>query len=121
MSNCTKEGTAVIARVKFGVNDIGFFFGPFGVATHQKHAQGHARLRNIAGDEEFTRWMGLKALGHSVTNFTQLVDACIRMLEHDNKKNSFRIEIMRPMTISLDYQGLREGFEDDVEYPKCVS
>jgi hypothetical protein len=46
-------------------------------------------LRNIAGDEEFARWMGLKALGHSVTNFTRLVDACIRMLEHDNKKKQF--------------------------------
>ncbi len=78
-------------------------------------------LRNIVGDEEFARRMGLKALGRSVTNFTRLVDACIRMLEQDNRKNSFRIEIMRPMTISLDYQGLREGFEDDVEYPKCVS
>ncbi len=37
------------------------------------------------------------------------------------KKNSFRIEMMRPMTVTLDYQGLREGFEDDVEYPECVS
>jgi hypothetical protein len=46
-------------------------------------------LRNIAGDEEFARWMGLKALGRSVTNFTRLVDACIQMLEHDNKKKQF--------------------------------
>jgi hypothetical protein len=29
--------------------------------------------------------------------------------------------MMRPMTVTLDYQGLREGFEDDVEYPECVS
>jgi hypothetical protein len=46
-------------------------------------------LRNIAGDEEFARWMGLKALGRFVTNFTRLVDACIQMLEQDNKKKQF--------------------------------
>jgi hypothetical protein len=34
-------------------------------------------LRNIIGDEELARWMGLKALGQSITNFTRLVDACI--------------------------------------------
>ncbi len=43
-------------------------------------------LRNITGDEELARWMGLKALGRFVTNFTRLVDACIRMLEQDNRK-----------------------------------
>jgi hypothetical protein len=46
-------------------------------------------LRNIASDEKFVRWMGLKALGCSITNFTRLVDACIRMLEQDNKKKQF--------------------------------
>jgi hypothetical protein len=61
------------------------------------------KLKNITGDEKFARWMGLKALGRSVTNFTRLVNACIQMLEHDNKKNSFRIEIMHPMIVSLDY------------------
>jgi hypothetical protein len=30
-----KEGMVLIAWVKSGVNDIEFFFGPFGVATHQ--------------------------------------------------------------------------------------
>jgi hypothetical protein len=43
-------------------------------------------LKNITGDEELARWMGLKALGRSITNFTRLVDACIRMLEQDNRK-----------------------------------
>jgi hypothetical protein len=38
-------------------------------------------LKNIARDEELARWMGLKALGQSITNFMQLVDACIGMLE----------------------------------------
>jgi hypothetical protein len=28
-----------------------------------KHAQGHVELKNIIGDEELVRWMGLKALG----------------------------------------------------------
>jgi len=35
MSSCTKEGTVLIAWVKFRVNDTKFFFGPFGVATPQ--------------------------------------------------------------------------------------
>ncbi len=43
------------------------------------------KLINITRDEELARWMGLKALGRSITNFTRLVDACIRMLEQDNK------------------------------------
>jgi hypothetical protein len=45
-----------------------------------------SELRNIIGDEELAQWMGLKALGRSITNFTRLVDACIRMLEQDNRK-----------------------------------
>ncbi len=43
-------------------------------------------LKNITRDEELARWMGLKALGRSITNFTRLVDACIRMLEQDNHR-----------------------------------
>jgi hypothetical protein len=43
-------------------------------------------LKNIARDEELARWMGLKALGRSITNFMRLVDACIRMLEQDNHR-----------------------------------
>jgi hypothetical protein len=43
-------------------------------------------LKNITCDEELARWMGLKALGQSITNFTRLVDACIRMLEQDNHR-----------------------------------
>ncbi len=43
-------------------------------------------LKNIARDEELARWMGLKASGRSITNFTQLVDACIGMLEQDNHR-----------------------------------
>jgi len=34
-------------------------------------------LKDITRDEELARWMGLKALGRSITNFTRLVDACI--------------------------------------------
>jgi hypothetical protein len=48
-------------------------------------------LKNIIGDEELVRWMGLKALGRSVTNFTRLVDACIWMLEQDNHKKKKKI------------------------------
>jgi len=44
------------------------------------------KLKNITRDEELVRWMGLKALGRFITNFTWLVDACIQMLEHDKKK-----------------------------------
>jgi hypothetical protein len=44
------------------------------------------QLKNITHDEELVRWMGLKALSQSINNFTQLVDACIRMLEQDNHK-----------------------------------
>jgi hypothetical protein len=44
-------------------------------------------LKNITSDEELAQWMGLKALGHSITNFTRLVDACIRMLEQNNHKD----------------------------------
>jgi hypothetical protein len=51
-----------------------------------KHAQGHEKLKNIIGDEELAQWMGLKALGQSITNFTQLVDACIRMLKQNSHK-----------------------------------
>jgi hypothetical protein len=29
-----------------------------------------AKLKTITGDEELARWMGLKALGRSFTNFT---------------------------------------------------
>jgi hypothetical protein len=29
-----KEGMVLITRVKSGVNDTEFFFGPFGIATH---------------------------------------------------------------------------------------
>jgi hypothetical protein len=29
--------------------------------------------------------MGLMAFGRSITNFTRLVDACIRMLERDHR------------------------------------
>jgi hypothetical protein len=43
-------------------------------------------LRNIVGDEKLAWWVGLKALGRSITNFTQLVDACIWMLEQNNHK-----------------------------------
>jgi hypothetical protein len=43
-------------------------------------------LKDITCDEELARWMGLKALGRSITNFTRLVDACIRMLEQDNHR-----------------------------------
>jgi hypothetical protein len=43
-------------------------------------------LRNITGDGELARLMGLKALGRFITNFTRLVDACIWMLEQDNHK-----------------------------------
>jgi len=43
-------------------------------------------LKDIIRDEELARWMGLKALGRSITNFTQLVDACIQMLEQDNHR-----------------------------------
>jgi len=42
-------------------------------------------LRNVTRDEELAQWMGLNALGRSITNFTRLVDACIQMLEEDNK------------------------------------
>jgi hypothetical protein len=42
-------------------------------------------LMNITRDEELARWMGVKASGRSVTNFTRLVDACIRMLERDHR------------------------------------
>jgi hypothetical protein len=45
-------------------------------------------LKNVAGDEELARWMGLKTLGRSITNFTRLVDACIRMLEQDGHKKT---------------------------------
>ncbi len=44
-------------------------------------------LKNITCDEKLARWMELKALGRSITNFTRLVDACIHMLERDNHKN----------------------------------
>jgi hypothetical protein len=43
-------------------------------------------LKNITRDEKLVRWMGLKALGRSITNFTRLVDACIRMLEQHNQR-----------------------------------
>jgi len=43
------------------------------------------KLRNIICDEELAQWIGLNALGRSITNFTRLVDACIQMLEEDNK------------------------------------
>jgi len=43
-------------------------------------------LKDITHDEELVRWMGLKALGRSISNFTRLVDACIRMLEQDNHR-----------------------------------
>jgi hypothetical protein len=43
-------------------------------------------LKDITRDEELARWMGLKALGQCITNFTRLVDACIRMLEQDNHR-----------------------------------
>jgi len=42
-------------------------------------------LKNVTCDEELAQWMGLKTLGQFITNFTRLVDACIRMLEEDNK------------------------------------
>jgi hypothetical protein len=35
------------------------------------------KLKNIIGDEELVRWMGLKALAQSITNFTRLVDAWV--------------------------------------------
>jgi hypothetical protein len=41
-------------------------------------------LKNITHGEKLVRWMGLKALGPSIINFTRLVDACIQMLEQDN-------------------------------------
>ncbi len=44
------------------------------------------KLKNITRDEELVWWMGLKALGRSITNFTWLIDACIRMLEQNNHK-----------------------------------
>jgi hypothetical protein len=44
------------------------------------------KLKNMTSDEEFARWIGLQALGQSITNFTWLVDACIRMLEQNNHK-----------------------------------
>jgi len=45
--------------------------------------------------------MGLMAFGRSITNFTRLVDACIRMLERDHRdvEDNFRITIVHPMTI----------------------
>jgi len=42
-------------------------------------------FKNVTRDEELVQWMGLKALGQFITNFTRMVDACIRMLEEDNK------------------------------------
>jgi hypothetical protein len=47
-----------------------------------------SELRNVVRDEELARWMGLKALGRSIANFTRLVDACIRMLEQDGHKKT---------------------------------
>ncbi|CAM6062103.1 unnamed protein product [Sphagnum tenellum] len=44
------------------------------------------KLKDITRDEELARWMGQKALGRSITNFTRLVDACIRMLEQDIRR-----------------------------------
>jgi hypothetical protein len=32
------------------------------------------KLKNITSDEELARWMGLKALGQSITNFIWLVN-----------------------------------------------
>jgi hypothetical protein len=43
-------------------------------------------LKDITCDEELARWMGLKPLGRSITNFTRLADACIRMLEQNNHR-----------------------------------
>jgi hypothetical protein len=58
-------------------------------------------LKNVTSDEELARWMGLKALGQSITNFTRLVDACIQMLEQDNhKKHNFRTEILCMMVVN---------------------
>jgi hypothetical protein len=47
-----------------------------------------SELRNVVRDEELARWMGLKALGRSIANFTRLVDACIQMLEQDGHKKT---------------------------------
>jgi hypothetical protein len=71
MSRCTKEGTVLIARVRSGANDTGFFFGPFGVATRRTCAR-PCRNWLIIRDEELVRWMGLKAFGRSITNFARV-------------------------------------------------
>jgi hypothetical protein len=44
------------------------------------------QLKNIISDEELVRWVGLKTLSRSITDFTRLVDACIQMLEQNNHK-----------------------------------
>ncbi len=43
-------------------------------------------LKNITNDEKLVQWMGVKALGRSITNFTWSIDACIQMLQQDNHK-----------------------------------
>jgi hypothetical protein len=98
---------------KYGVDCLGQIWGEryqilLWAIWHRNPLNMHKampELKNITGDEKLVRWMGLKALGRSVTNFTRLVDACIRMLKQDNKKkkNIFRIEIMHRMIVSLDY------------------
>jgi hypothetical protein len=45
-----------------------------------------SELKDITRNEELARWMGLKALGRSITNFTRLADACIQMLEQDTHR-----------------------------------
>jgi hypothetical protein len=57
-------------------------------------------LRNITGDEKLARWMGLKALGQSVTNFTgwwmHAFECLSRTIE---KEKNLRIEIIHRMIV----------------------
>jgi hypothetical protein len=84
MSLCMKESTMSIARVKFRVNGIRFFFGPFGIATHQTCTRPCPNLKTSLVTKSWPNGWDWRPQA-SQTNFTRLVDACIRMLERDNK------------------------------------
>jgi len=36
-------------------------------------------------NQEFAKWMAIKALGHFINKFMQLANACIHIIEGNNK------------------------------------
>jgi hypothetical protein len=83
-SRCMKGNMTSSVGVSFKANVIKFSFWAMWHEYRPHMEKAMPSFKDISNNQEFARWMVIKALGHSINNFTRLANACICIIEENN-------------------------------------